>query len=152
VPTTDLTEHERRAWWSLLAMTDQLMRCTDRDLRNEAGLSSADFAVLARVLESRRGGVRFFELAAGLGWEQSRLSHQLRRMEQRGLIARASCPADGRGAIVVCTPLGRSAMRVAGPAHLAAVKRALFDALTAPQVAALVEICDTVRAHNELDG
>jgi DNA-binding MarR family transcriptional regulator len=146
-----LTEREQRAWWSLLAMTDELLRQMDRQLRNEAGLSGPEFAVLVRAAESGRRGVRFYELAGGLQWEQSRLSHQLRRMEQRGLIARASCSTDGRGAVVVCTPAGRSALQAAAPAHVTAVRTALFDALTPAQVSALAEICDAVRAHNALD-
>ena len=45
--------------------------------------------------------MRVLELARALGWEKSRLSHQLTRMQQRGLVERSNCSEDRRGAFVV---------------------------------------------------
>ena len=148
MPHEALTDDEWRAWQSLLAMTDDLLRGLDRQLRRRADLSAPEFAVLDRVVGAGRWGVRLSELAGALQWEQSRLSHQVRRMEQRGLVVRSSCPTDGRGAVVGCTPSGRDALRAAAPEHAAEVRRVFLAALTPAQVVALAEICDAVRAHN----
>ena len=49
------------------------------------------------------------DLGIGLRSEKSRLSHQLRRMESRGLVDRAVCDEDARGALVAATAAGRTA-------------------------------------------
>jgi DNA-binding MarR family transcriptional regulator len=148
---TLLTDAEERALHSLMTVTDELLRRVDRRLRDRAALSGADHAVLVRVAELGGRAVRLYELADGLRWEQSRLSHHLRRMEQRGLIIRSSCPSDGRGAVVCWTPAGKRALQAAAPAHAREVREVLFDSLTPAQVKTLAEICDTVRAHNQLN-
>jgi len=52
--------------------------------RADAGLSLGDFDVLVALSEAPGQRLRAFELAAVLEWEKSRLSHHVRRMEQRG--------------------------------------------------------------------
>jgi len=66
-----------------------------------------------------------------LDWEKSRLSHQLRRMAERGLVARTTCSDDGRAAIVQQTGPGRQAVADATECHRSAVRRWFADALTA---------------------
>src|SRR3546814_13458713 len=83
----------------------RLRRAHQRD----SGLSDSDYAVLVHVSEAPEGRLRIFELGAQLEWEKSRLSHHLRRMEQRDLIVREECDTDRRGAFVVLTPTGRVA-------------------------------------------
>src|SRR5690606_42004443 len=82
---------------------------------------TAYFALLS--LPTRRS------LDLALQWEKSRLSHQLARMEKRGLIERTECAEDGRGQIVGVTDAGRRAIQAAAPAHVAAVRRLFLDAL-----------------------
>jgi DNA-binding MarR family transcriptional regulator len=84
--------------------------------------------------------MRVLELARALRWEKSRLSHQLTRMGQRGLIERSNCTEDRRGAFVVLTDAGRSAVDAAAPKHVESVRRYLFDGLTPDQVDALAAI------------
>jgi len=68
-------------------------------------------------------------------------------MEQRGLVIRADCDSDGRGAFVVLTPAGYSAIEQAAPGHVASVRRHLIDLLTAEQLAALTELGERVIDH-----
>jgi DNA-binding MarR family transcriptional regulator len=84
--------------------------------------------------------MRVLELARALGWEKSRLSHQLTRMAQRGLIERSNCDEDRRGAFVALTDAGRSTVEAAAPRHVESVRRYLFDELSAEQVDALLAI------------
>lgn len=132
-----LSDAEQCAWRAFLDMQARLNARINRDLLDSSGLSSADFAVLVQLSEHPDGRERVLELARRLQWEKSRLSHQLTRMQQRGLVERAQCDADRRGAWIVLTPGGRAAVETAAPAHVATVRRYLFDALSPEQVATL---------------
>src|SRR5437868_2102515 len=81
-----LTEDEQSAWRAYLGMKAQLDAQLGRDMQEEGGLSMADFSVLVTLSEHPQERIRILELARGLEWEKSRLSHQLTRMEQRGLL------------------------------------------------------------------
>lgn len=132
-----LTDREQQAWRAFLTMQDRLNARLNREMQDNSGLSSADFAVLVPLSEHPDGRMRVLELARGLRWEKSRLSHQLTRMQQRGLVERSNCSEDRRGAFIVLTDQGREAVEAAAPAHVESVRRYLFDALTAEQVDSL---------------
>jgi len=115
-----------------------------RHLQGHSELSLSDFAVLVALTDGPEGRRRVLELGRTLQWEKSRLSHHLTRMQKRGLIRREECASDGRGAFAVVTDAGRSAIEAAAPAHVAEVRRCVFDALTPAQVAVLDEIASRV--------
>ena len=135
---------EHSAWRAYLDMTAKLSARLNRDMQQQAGISSADYAVLVQLSEHVDARMRVLELARSLGWEKSRLSHQLTRMQQRGLIERSNCNEDRRGAFILLTEKGRATVVAAAPRHVAAVRRYVFDELTAEQVAALDRISRTV--------
>ncbi len=72
------------------------------------------------------------------------MSHQLARMQRRGLIARQECPTDARGAFAVITEAGRAAIERAAPAHVETVRQLVFDDLSPGQLAALTAITEGV--------
>ena len=113
-----LTEEEQRAWRGLLRMTSQLNARMNRQLQEDYGISLADYEVLVVLSEAPEGRLRVFEVADALAWEQSRVSHQLARMQRRGLITRQDCASDARGAFAVLTAAGRAAIERAAPAHV----------------------------------
>src|SRR6476469_772852 len=131
-----LDEGEQRAWRSYLQM--------HRQLQAESSLSLADYEVLVTLSEVPAGRLRPFELQRGLQWEQSSLSHQLRRMEHRGLVGREGCTDDGRGAFIVLTDAGRRAIEAAAPGHVDAVRRLFFDGLTDDQITVLGQLSTQV--------
>jgi len=135
-----LTEEEQRAWRGLLRMTSQLNARMNRQLMQDYGVSLADYDVLVVLSETPGGRLRVFEVADALAWEQSRVSHQLARMQRRGLIAREGCASDARGAFAVLTEAGRAAIERAAPAHVETVRQLVFDGLTHDQLIALTEI------------
>jgi DNA-binding MarR family transcriptional regulator len=139
-----LTEEEQRAWRGLLRMTSQLNARMNRQLLQDYGVSLADYDVLVVLSEAPEGRLRVFEVADGLAWEQSRVSHQLARMQRRGLVAREGCASDARGAFAVLTEAGRAAIERAAPAHVETVRQLVFDGLTHDQLAALTEITTRV--------
>jgi DNA-binding MarR family transcriptional regulator len=68
-------------------------------------------------------------------------------MEHRGLIERKECSEDGRGAYVVITPHGRTAIKQAAPGHVNAVRRLMFDPLNEHEQATLTAIIDKLLAR-----
>jgi DNA-binding MarR family transcriptional regulator len=139
-----LSEDEQRAWRGLLRMTAQLDAHLGRRLTECSGLSIADYDVLVPLSEAPDGRLRMFEIAQALNWEQSRLSHHLSRMSRRGLVSREHCDSDRRGAYVVLTDAGRQAIERAAPAHVAEVRRMVFDGLSAAQLEALSGVTSSV--------
>ena len=142
-----LSAQEQHLWRSWLALGSALPAALHRELQADAGLSLPDFDVLVQLSESADGRLRFSELARALGWERSRLSHHVARMERRDLVVREECVDDGRGAFVVLTPAGRSAIEDAAPHHVRTVRRLVFDPLTEQDVADLDRIVTTLLAR-----
>lgn len=142
-----LTESQQRVWRNYLAMETRLQSAMNRQLQADCGLSLADYEVL--VVLSEQGELRVFELAEELGWEQSRLSHQLARMRTRGLVERQSSDRDRRGAVVDITATGRRSLAAAAPGHVGLVRSVVFDGMTPLQLRALDELTRTVLARLE---
>jgi DNA-binding MarR family transcriptional regulator len=121
-----------------------------RDMRADSGLSEADYDVLSTLSEADDDQWRANELAARLLWSTSRLSHQVGRMEGRGLVRRTGVDGDARGAVVALTDAGRRTLDAAAPAHVESVRRHLIDLLTPTDVRALDRIASRVVARLEL--
>lgn len=141
-----LDERELGAWRSLQYMQMRLEGELARQLAADAGLSYADYVVLVGLTDRLDGRMRLFELAAALGWEKSRVSHQVARMVKRGLVVKEKCDSDRRGAFVVITAHGRREIEAAAPGHVAAVRRLFVDRLTPDQLNAIREAADAVLA------
>ena len=139
-----LDEREQAAWRAYLDMNAKLNARLNREMQEQCGISIADFSVLVQLSEHVDSRMRVLELARALGWEKSRLSHQLTRMQQRHLISRSNCSEDRRGAWVELTPQGRETIEAAAPRHVESVRRYLFDELDDEQVRALEQIARTV--------
>ena len=130
-----LSDDEHRLWREYLLMTGRLQMAMNRQLHQACGVTLADYDVLVAL--SERGRMRINDLGALLGWEQSRVSHQLRRMRERGLVSRSGTSTDGRGAEVDLTDAGRDRLRAAAPGHAELVRSVVFDGMTATQARAL---------------
>ncbi|MFI6907120.1 MarR family winged helix-turn-helix transcriptional regulator [Nonomuraea sp. NPDC050394] len=139
-----LDETEARAWLGYRRMFLLLNREVARDLAQECGLSEADYDVLSNLSGAPGASIRLTTLAAHLKWSKSRLSHQLTRMQQRGLISRQEHPSDGRGAVIVLTGEGLRTIEEAAPGHVASVRRHFIDLLTPRELAAFGDIAWTV--------
>lgn len=141
-----LTDEEQCLWRGWLQLNSRLAATLQRELQDDAGLSNPDFEVLVQLTDSPDGRVRVSDLAAQMLWERSRLSHHVTRMERRGLVERAGCTEDGRGAWVALTPQGREAIEQAAPGHVETVRRLVFDALSPEEVDTLHALVDKLSA------
>ncbi|MFG2220031.1 MarR family winged helix-turn-helix transcriptional regulator [Streptomyces sp. NPDC048685] len=129
-----LDEREAAVWKQYRDLQRRLQSALDRQLARDSTLSGAEYAVLVPVSESPGDVLRARELQAELGWERSRLSHQISRMESRGLVAREPCTDDARGSMVRMTPQGRDAIEAAAPQHVETVRHSFFDPLSPDEV------------------
>ncbi|MGW0199955.1 MarR family winged helix-turn-helix transcriptional regulator [Nonomuraea sp. NPDC003201] len=139
-----LSTRQAAQWASYQRMRVQLTGRINRELAGATGLSEADYEILAHLTESPDESMRALALRCGLAWEKSRLSHQLRRMEQRGLVTRAECEEDNRGSVIRVTEEGRRLASEARLHHERAVRRYVVDVLTPAQLEALGAIAETV--------
>jgi DNA-binding MarR family transcriptional regulator len=142
-----LTAEELRTWREFIETAEALRAELASRLQSESGLSAGDYVVLLALSEAPGRRLRSSDLAANIGWERSRLSHHLGRMERRGLIRREECGADGRGAEVVLEPRGAEAFRRASVPHLRAVRELFVDALTPAELVAAGEVTRALRTR-----
>ncbi|RNB52489.1 MarR family transcriptional regulator [Agromyces tardus] len=110
-------------------MHAELARELDRRLQRDAGISQADYAVLLTLFKAPERQLRPGALGELIGWEKSRVSHQLTRMVSRGLVERIECDTDGRGSLVVLTRAGRRALLGAMRDHALAIRALFLDLL-----------------------
>jgi len=126
---SEIDESEWALWRGFLTMHRDLMRELDGRLQRDAGISQADYSVMLTLFDAPDRRLRPGALGEALGWEKSRLSHQLSRMAARGLVERAECDTDGRGTWVVLTRDGRRTLLHSLREHAASIRSLFLDAL-----------------------
>jgi DNA-binding MarR family transcriptional regulator len=134
-------------WSRLQVVYGHLATEINRALYRETGLSEADAAVLIALLETPDAQLHAFALRCVLAWEKSRLSHQLRRMEARGLVERALCPDDARSSVIRLTPEGSARARIAREVLGCAISRSMQGALTDEQIEQLSTVTEAIAQH-----
>ncbi len=141
-----LNAREDRAWRAFVYAHQQIEVHLNRRLQ-ESGLSGADYEVLAvlSALDGDRMPAR--ALCDALGWEKSRLSHQVRRMQKDGLIGREPNPDDARSTMVCLLPAGRAAIENAAPRHVEDVRRNFIDLLTPAELDMLAALNERILRH-----
>lgn len=144
--TYERTDPLTSTWSSYQRMRARLAARLNQELARETGLSEADFEILCALIDSPGESARALALRCGLEWEKSRLSHQLRRMEERGLVSRHMCTEDGRSLVIRVTDSGRELARDARRIHDQAVRRYVRDVLTDEQLKALGDISVAILA------
>ncbi|RZS32275.1 MarR family transcriptional regulator [Herbihabitans rhizosphaerae] len=138
-----LDETEQQAWRSFLSMKTRLTRYLVRQLQEDSGLSGQDYEILVCLSEAPERRMRAVDLGEETQWEKSRLSHQVSRMEQRGLVCRERVPGL-RFPEVVLTEQGFEAIAKAAPAHAAAVRTVFIDALGERRLSQFAKACTAI--------
>ena len=142
-----MTVKQFRAWRSFHRIRSQLLPFLARKVQKNTGLSQAEFVLLVSLLESPTGALQSGQIADKLHWEKSRISHQAKRMEARGLIARSTSASDARSCVIEITDSGRNYMKQALPIQFQDVKHCFADILSSAQLDALIEISHIVSKH-----
>src|SRR3954471_1655690 len=95
-PTRWLTSEEEAAWRAVSSILVRLPWALECQLQRDAGLSFIEYYALAMLSETPDHTRRMSELAAVTDASLSRLSHLVKRLEDRGFVRREADPTDGR--------------------------------------------------------
>ncbi len=139
-----LDPDERAAWLRLVAVVELLPGVLDAQLRRASQLTHFEYLVLAMLAEAPDRVVRMSALAQRTNATLPRLSHVVRRLEERGLVERHPSPDDGRATDAHLTASGWDTVVAAAPGHVDTVRRRVLDPLTPTQVQQLHEIGDAL--------
>ncbi|MCS6556012.1 MarR family winged helix-turn-helix transcriptional regulator [Curtobacterium flaccumfaciens] len=137
--TAPLTEQEQRLWHAWKIAADHVRQRVAEDIKADSGLSDQDFGIVTRLVELGGGELRQNDLGASLQWDRTRLSHQITRMETRGLVSRST--VDG-GVLVRVTDKGAGLVCVARPIHAAAVRKHLLQRTEGIDQATLLRVLE----------
>jgi len=127
---SQISDAEWDVWRSFTTMRRQLDLALEQQLQRDAGISRADFEILLAIFEAPEKQLRARELVDRLGWEKSRVSHQVTRMEHRDLVTRRECDSDLRSSWILLTPAGKRAVLGSMRDHAMTIRKYFFDALT----------------------
>ena len=147
-----LDDEQQAAWVRLIAMVGLLPGVLDTQLRRDADLTHFEYFLLAMLSEAPERTLRMTALALRTNATLPRLSHVVRRLEERGLVERFPCPEDGRATNARLTKAGWGTVVDTAPGHVATVRENVIDALTPRQVAQLAEIAGAVLERIDPDG
>ncbi len=136
--TKPLSPRELRVWHAFRLMGEEVLGRVGRDIAQATGISGPEFGVLSRLAAIGKGEMRQQALARVMGWDKSRLSHQLTRMQERALIERQR--ANGGAVLVALTQVGREKLEAARPVHAESIRRNLLLRLTPEQVDTIVRV------------
>lgn len=142
-------------WRTMRSMNEQLSRELDRQLQRDAGISQADYRILITLFDAPDRRMRTGELGDLVAWEKSRVSHQVSRMEARGLVERVVCESDGRGTWVTLTNDGKRALLGAMREHATAIRQLFLDELRDDEkqvvLGAMTRVLDKLNAACEAE-
>jgi DNA-binding MarR family transcriptional regulator len=147
-----LDESERQAWLRLVAVVELLPGVLDAQLRADAGLTHFEYFVLAMLSEAPERTLRMTTLAQRTNATLPRLSHVVRRLEERGIVERFPCPEDGRVTNARLTEAGWDVVVAAAPGHVTTVRRTVLDPLTRDQLEQLRGIGDALLTRLDPEG
>jgi DNA-binding MarR family transcriptional regulator len=119
-------------------MGEDVLGRVGRDIAQATGVSGPEFGVLSRLAAFGKGEMRQQALARVMGWDKSRLSHQLTRMQERALIERRH--TDSNAVLIVLTKFGREKLAAALPIRAESVRRNLLSRLTQQQIETIVRV------------
>lgn len=135
-----LNAKERRTWLTQRAMTSLLDTALDRQLQRDSGLSHNAYIILSVLSGLPDSTLSMTALANLANSSQSRMSHAVARLEERGWVTRAKPKTSKRLVLATLTPAGLEVLTAAAPGHAAMVSSLVFDRLSPEQVDQLAAI------------
>ena len=139
-----VAESDWEVWKTFQIMRRQLDRALEKQLQRDSNISGPDYELLLTLSNAPDRQLRARDLGELVGWEKSRISHQVSRMETRGLVERRECGDDARGVWITLTIEGRRAVVGAMRDHTKAIREYFFDALTPEQLAVIGAVSTNV--------
>ncbi|WP_409495712.1 MarR family winged helix-turn-helix transcriptional regulator [Amycolatopsis sp. cmx-11-12] len=127
--TNWLEADQQRDWRAFIEGSVRFVDLLDRRLREQHGLSLAEYELLVRLSEADGHSMRMADLAKSAYYSRSRLSHRVSGLETRGLVRRESAAEDGRGVSALLTEAGHETLRRAAPDNLRTVREHFVDVI-----------------------
>ena len=146
-PVKWLTAAEVDSWLSVVRMMTWLPWSIDQQLRRDANLGMVEYQVMARLSQQPERTLRMSALADLANSSLSRLSHLVKRLEDRGFVRREPDPSDGRFTNAILTDEGFATLAAAAPGHVAHVRSLVVDVLSPEQLRRLGLTADRIMAH-----
>jgi len=146
-PVQWLTASEVDSWLSVVRMMTWLPWSVDQQLRRDSHLGMVEYQVMARLSQSPEWTLRMSALADLANSSLSRLSHLVKRLEERGFVRREPDPADGRFTNAILTDQGYQTLAAAAPAHVAHVRSLVIDVLSPEQLRRLGLAADRIMSR-----
>jgi DNA-binding MarR family transcriptional regulator len=147
-----LDDAEMTAWLRLVGVVELLPGVLDTQLRRDAGVTHYEYYVLAMLSEAPQRTLRMTALAQRTNATLPRLSHVVKRLEDRGLVERFPCPEDARATNARLTAAGWKKIKATAPGHVDTVRRHVIDVLTPEQIDQLAEISGAILESIDPDG
>jgi DNA-binding MarR family transcriptional regulator len=144
LPVKWLTTAEVDSWLSVVRLMTWLPWSVDQQLRRDSHLGMVEYQVMARLSLSPERTLRMSALADLSNSSLSRLSHLVKRLEERGFVRREPDPADGRFTNAILTEPGYQALAEAAPGHVAHVRSLVIDVLSPEQLRRLGLAADRI--------
>ncbi|MFC3452157.1 MarR family winged helix-turn-helix transcriptional regulator [Amycolatopsis speibonae] len=127
--TNWLDANQQRDWRAFIEGSVRFVDLLDRRLREQHGLSLAEYELLVRLSEADGRSMRMADLAESAYYSRSRLSHRINGLEARGLVQRESTADDGRGVRARLTDQGHETLLRAAPDNLRTVREHFVDVI-----------------------
>src|SRR4249919_2293450 len=105
-PVRWLTDAQLDSWLSLVRLMTWLPWSIDQQLQRDSNLGMVEYQVLAMLSECPERRMRMSLLAEVTNASLSRLSHLIKRLEERGLVRREPDTTDGRFTNAILTRAG----------------------------------------------
>jgi len=141
-----LKPEQMRTYFALTEAVSLLQYAVQQQLQAEGDLSYVQFEILAKLVDAQRP-LTMTELADGVVYSRSGLTHQAGLLERAGLITRAASPDDLRATVVDITATGRRRVEKVLPGHIDVVRELLFDSLSDRDARVLGDLMSRVRDH-----
>jgi DNA-binding MarR family transcriptional regulator len=142
-----MKELDSNAWRAFHKIGNSLLPHLSRQITSHSGITGAEYVVLVALSELITPSVNLNRLALSLGWETSRMSHQLSRMEENGLVKKARNVEDSRCFDVSITAKGRKIAESAIPLQSKEINHCFSDVLSKEQMISLIEISAAISKH-----
>lgn len=144
-----MTELDSRAWRAFHKIGQQLLPHLGRQITAHSGLTAAEYSVLLAISEFDEPTMTLNNLASELGWEISRMSHQVTRMHEGGLLNKVRSSTDSRCYNVSLSTEGKNRITNAVPLQSAEINHCFSQILTKSQLESLIEISKVISDHLE---
>ena len=142
-----MKELDSKAWRAFHKIGTSLLPHLGRQITNHSGISGTEYVVLVALSELPVPAVNLNRLATGLGWEISRMSHQVSRMDEAGLVKKTKNLEDSRCFDVSITAKGRKIAEAAIPLQSQEINHCFSQVLSQAQMKSLIEISEAISSH-----